>query len=315
MEGAEWSRRNAHSTALDDFRVGARFTYGRNTATLRGEGVIPQGWATQTKDAFSQQQIRERRGMLGFCLAVSARSANIRTEHVLKGVRMLFEDGTGFCPWHKKDSSFKIVHQVRYAAPTYQSPNTTWEPYLEQHSPARVGVLILECMHCGKSLVVHENEVKVPSETPNGKPQIHNWRVMVSPSESPRELHESAPTEVRSLFAEASTCEKAKAFRAAGVMYRATVEELVKEQKATGGNLYDKIESLKGTLSDELVEDLHEARMLGNDSIHAGITYSQEEVEDVAKLIEEAVLVLYVQPEQKRAMREARRARRTDARA
>lgn len=32
--------------------------------------------------------------------------------------------------------------------------------------------------------------------------------------------------------------------------------------------------------------------MLGNDSIHAGIAYSATEVEDFAKLIEEAVLVL-----------------------
>lgn len=93
-------------------------------------------------------------------------------------------------------------------------------------------------------------------------------------------------------------------------MYRATVEELAKDQQATGGNLYEKIESLKGKLSAELVEDLHEARMLGNDSIHAGLIYSAEEVEDVAKLIEEAVLVLDVQPEEKRAMRDARKARR-----
>lgn len=134
---------------------------------------------------------------------------------------------------------------------------------------------------------------------------------MVSPRESPRKLHELAPETVRSLFEEASTCEKSRALRAAGVMYRATVEELVKDQKATGGNLYEKIDSLKGTLSDELVQDLHEARMLGNDSIHSGITYSVDEVEDVAGLIEEAVLAIYVQPEQKRALREARKERRT----
>lgn len=53
---------------------------------------------------------------------------------------------------------------------------------------------------------------------------------------------------------------------------------------------------------------VHEARTLGNDSIHAGILYSDEEVEDSAKLIEEAVLVLYVQPAHKRAMRDARKA-------
>lgn len=96
-------------------------------------------------------------------------------------------------------------------------------------------------------------------------------------------------------------------------MYRAAVEELVKDQNATGADLYRKIDSLKGQLPTELVEDLHEARMLGNDSIHAGIAYSAEEVEDVAKLIEEAVLVLYVQPEEKRAMRNARKARRDAA--
>jgi hypothetical protein len=53
--------------------------------------------------------------------------------------------------------------------------------------------------------------------------------------------------------------------------------------------------------------------MLGNGSIHEGVSYSAEEVEDVAKLIEEAVLVLYVQPREKRAMRDARKARREAA--
>jgi hypothetical protein len=53
--------------------------------------------------------------------------------------------------------------------------------------------------------------------------------------------------------------------------------------------------------------------MMGDDSIHRGLTYSADEVEDVAKLIEEAVLVLYVQPEEKRAMREARKTRRDAA--
>ena len=67
-------------------------------------------------------------------------------------------------------------------------------------------------------------------------------------------------------------------------MHRAAGEELVKDQKATGGDLYKKIDSLSGEMSLELIEALHEARMLGNDSIHAGITYSAEEVEDVAKL-------------------------------
>ena len=224
---------------------------------------------------------------------------------------MLFEDGTGYCPWHKKDSSFKVVFSQSYVTPHFYSPSAG--PASRRTLPddaIHTGIVVVECLHCHKSMILLETTARVPARESGGDDEERAWRSMVSPSESPRSLHDSAPEAMRSLFAEASTCEKAKAFRAAGVMYRAAVEELVKNQEATGGNLYDKIESLKGKLADELVDDLHEARMLGNDSIHAGLTYSAEEVEDVAKLIEEAVLVLYVQPEQKRAMRDARRARR-----
>lgn len=227
---------------------------------------------------------------------------------------MLFEDGKGFCPWHKADSSFQVAEQINYASPHHYRPSMSSHSVWEVPDDAvRTGVLIYECMHCDKSVILLETTVRIPSETSGGEPTEQKWRTMVSPAESPRKLHESAPKAVRSLFEEASTCEKAKAFRAAGVMYRAAVEELVKDQGADDWGLKDKIKSLKGKLSEELIEDLHEARMLGDDSIHKGITYSAEEVEDVAKLIEEAVLVLYVQPEEKRAMREARKTRRAGA--
>lgn len=38
-------------------------------------------------------------------------------------MHVLFEDGTGFCPWHKRDSSFELVHEVRYALPEYRGAN------------------------------------------------------------------------------------------------------------------------------------------------------------------------------------------------
>ena len=228
---------------------------------------------------------------------------------------MLFEDGTGFCPWHKADSSFKTVQQIAYASPTYYRPPSGGPSHIPPpDDPIRTGILIVECLHCHKTMILLETVARIPPKEVGGEPIEHVWRTMAAPAESPRTLHDCAPEAVRSLFAEASTCEKAKAFRAAGVMYRATVEELVRDQGATGKDLWNKIESLKGKLSDELVEDLHEARMLGNDSIHAGLTYSAEEVEDVAKLIEEAVLVLYVQAEEKRKMRDARKARRSAGR-
>ncbi len=94
-------------------------------------------------------------------------------------------------------------------------------------------------------------------------------------------------------------------------MYRAAVEEICKDRGAAGGNLRGKITDLVNRgVSAEVVRDLDEARTLGNWSLHDGLTFSHEEVSDVASLIEEAVFLVYVQPEQRAALREARKQRR-----
>ncbi|MET7903857.1 DUF4145 domain-containing protein [Streptomyces sp. NPDC005355] len=98
-------------------------------------------------------------------------------------------------------------------------------------------------------------------------------------------------------------------------MYRAAVEELCKDRGAAGRNLKEKIADLthKGVPAD-VVRDLDEARTLGNWSLHDGLAFSYEEVDDVASLIQEAVFVVYVQPEQRAALSAARQQRRDRAR-
>lgn len=221
---------------------------------------------------------------------------------------MLLEGDRGFCPHCEQGTAFQLVHQVRYAEPHFAGPEVGG--HVDWDKEVHTGVLIYECLHCDKSIVLLQHEFPpVGDVLPDGKV----WRRMVAPAQEPRQMHEAAPTAMRDLFQEASRCEHAGALRGAGVLYRAAVEEMVKDQGAAGRDLYSKIDDLKGKLSPELIEDLHEARMLGNDSIHAGLTYSPEEVADVAALIEEAVLALYVQPAEKRAMREARKQRRDQA--
>ena len=73
-----------------------------------------------------------------------------------------------------------------------------------------------------------------------------------------------------------SICEDAGALRAAGVLYRAATEEMVKDQGGTGRDLKAKINSLTPRLDAELLEDLHESRLVGNDSIHVGVQYAAE---------------------------------------
>ncbi|MFI9587833.1 DUF4145 domain-containing protein [Streptomyces sp. NPDC052236] len=135
--------------------------------------------------------------------------------------------------------------------------------------------------------------------------------VLVHPRRDANLLNNAAPEEVRGLFSEATRCQEAGALRAAAAMYRAAVEVICKDRGATGKNLKEKIADLANNgATAEVVRDLDEARLLGNWSLHDGLIFSDEEVSDVASLIEEAVFLIYVQPEERAAHREARKQRR-----
>lgn len=165
------------------------------------------------------------------------------------------------------------------------------------------------CSHCDQATLRLARNFRVPTE--NGGSERREVKSLLYPKPTPRELDNSAPEAVRSAFAEAAVCQAAGATRAAGVMYRAAVEEICKERGASGRKLYDRIENLGAQgLDQEIVQDFHEARLLGNDSIHDLLTYAADEVDDVADLIEEAVYALYVQPARKADYRQKRAARR-----
>ncbi|MFE7777624.1 DUF4145 domain-containing protein [Streptomyces sp. NPDC057445] len=214
----------------------------------------------------------------------------------------------GLCPNCHVHSGFTIRSsgigtylwpQVRTEDPSVDHLKHAGRTWLRQ--------LNVSCQHCGKSVVLHQlirfNE---DGETGEVLRVIQVW-----PERQPRDLHISAPNVVRDLFAEGARAEAAEAYRAAAAMYRAAVEELCKDFGAAGNNLASKINDLvnRGVTS-EIVEDLHQARLLGNWSLHDGLEFSAEEVADVAGLIAEAVHALYVQPQERRAMRDARKARR-----
>lgn len=184
----------------------------------------------------------------------------------------------------------------------------------------RVVEHVLSCQRCHRTSVVHQHwgpdlPQGVDNETFSAALDSKNSKVrfvvLVHPRRSANLLHEAAPDAVRDLFSEGTRCQEAGALRAAAAMYRAAVEEICKDRCAAGSNLKGKIADLVNRgVSAEVVRDLDEARSLGNWSLHDGLTFSHEEVSDVASLIEEAVFLVYVQPEQRAALREARKQRR-----
>lgn len=185
-----------------------------------------------------------------------------------------------------------------------------WSPTLS--SPMAEGTILVAsyvCTYC-KGVTVLRLDVDGTFEKAN----VRSVKVLY-PEPVTRRLDPAIPVKIRSLYEEAALCESNGAVRAAGVIYRAAVEEMCADLSATGNNLYERIEKLSGLgLDATVVEDMHEARMLGNDSIHQGLAYAPDEVADVADLIEEALVVLYVQPAQRAAYRQKRKARRDQAR-
>ncbi|MFD8740763.1 DUF4145 domain-containing protein, partial [Streptomyces sp. NPDC059618] len=192
----------------------------------------------------------------------------------------------------------------------YRSSPTNYSP--DPTSGARE-IVVMQCHHCEQYVTVMDtwSEHQWDEGT---EPHLLS-RTLVYPLAAARQLPAESPEQMRSLYREASLCESAGALRAAGVLYRAATEEMVKDQGGTGRDLRAKIDSLAPRVDEEMLRDLHESRVVGNDSIHVGVQYAAEEIADVAELLQEAAVVLYKQPAQKVRMRAARRARHDAARA
>ncbi|MFE3022112.1 DUF4145 domain-containing protein [Streptomyces sp. NPDC059256] len=174
----------------------------------------------------------------------------------------------------------------------------------------RVTQEIWNCAYCKRTTAELVWWAKEPDGPEGSDGFTEVLRRTIYPEPVPRELQPEVPDEIRSLFDEAARAEAVGAPRLAGAGYRAAVEEICKNQGATKKTLYDKITELKDKLSPDVVNALHEARMVGNDSLHDGLIYSPEELADIAELVAEVTLILYVQPAQKAAMAAARAARR-----
>ncbi len=172
-----------------------------------------------------------------------------------------------------------------------------WRDVADFGSPMpdeRVQVTPYSCQGCLNVSLIAEQATAAHAEM---------W--LMYPTEDPREVDSSVPDNVASLFREASLVESMGAMRAAGVMYRSTAEAICIEQSAPGPDLKKKIASLRNVSSD-IADHLDQARILGNTSIHAGIEFSADEVEDVAELLLEVLEVVYVQPAKRAAMAAAR---------
>ena len=107
------------------------------------------------------------------------------------------------------------------------------------------------------------------------------------------------PPGVLGALEEAVTCHANGAFFAAAIMARKTLEELCRDRKAEGENLYERIKALRDSviLPDQLLDGLDDLRLLGNDAVHVeSRTYEnvgRDEVEIALELTKEVLKAVY----------------------
>ncbi|MFE6449639.1 DUF4145 domain-containing protein [Nocardiopsis dassonvillei] len=225
---------------------------------------------------------------------------------------------SGYCPNPECGKYVEFMHPAAWGTqddmiwPRYQAATSTPPPSRMPEMAIRLAVWV--CPACRETCVIFTRQVMKRTVKEDGTPHraYDDTPMLIWPARRPRELETVVPEKIRDLFAEGSVAENAGALRAAAALYRATVEEICADRGAQGNNLNQKINDLKNRgVEAGIVDDLHEARLTGNWSLHQGEPFAADEVADVADLIVEATVVLYVQPEERRRMREARRARRS----
>ena len=128
---------------------------------------------------------------------------------------------------------------------------------------------------------------------------VHNKGDIIYPHPLPSPTDERVPENIRKDINEAKICFSIGAYRACAVMARRALQTACIEKGASKGRLVDQLEELadKGIITKDLKEWADVVRWVGNDAAHPGSEeVKKEDAEDILKLAEQFVHVVYVTP-------------------
>jgi Domain of unknown function (DUF4145) len=174
-------------------------------------------------------------------------------------------DPSGPCPRCGRLSNFgfRTSHPVTFDRSQPIVQGTSYPPVTEQ-------MAVLECMgrSCGQCVVVIEQFV-TPGSPSGGVQGIHWW-----PAPGAADLDPDIPEPVASAFSEGMRALSANCPRAAAVMFRGTLTEIVRDQGGQPAQqaptLFQQLKAMEqeGTLHPSLVEWAAEIRLVANAAAH-----------------------------------------------
>lgn len=128
---------------------------------------------------------------------------------------------------------------------------------------------------------------------------VHNEGETIYPHPLPPSPDKRIPQAIRKDLKEAKVCFSVSAYRACAVMARRALQAACLDKGALGKRLIDQINDLasKGIITKDLKEWADVVRWVGNDAAHpTAEEVTQNDADDVLKLAEQFLHVLYVAP-------------------
>jgi hypothetical protein len=166
----------------------------------------------------------------------------------------------------------------------------TLEVYDPQNDPFPRRYTLLACPRCDEPTLVVQEYIDY-----QGGPRDWDDPYRVYPPQH-KGLSAAAPSELRGAFDEALKCLKARAYTAAAIMCRKTIEGVCVAQGATGRSLRDSLEQLRdGNVIDQRLFQWADAlRATGNEAAHGvGVVITKEEAQDMLDFTEAIVDYLF----------------------
>ena len=197
-----------------------------------------------------------------------------------------------YCPFCHRFTS--LTPADGYATPQYRgqtvialwkrNPNDQWW----------IGI----CNNCHNAVLVHDYE------------HYGDKHRDIYPSPLPTPTDERIPEHIRKDIDEAKLCFSVGCYRACGVMARRAIQNACID-KGAGKNkkLIEQIEELanKGVITNDIKEWADVVRWVGNDAAHPDKNeVTKEDAEDILKLAEQFMQVIYVAPAIAKEQREKR---------
>jgi hypothetical protein len=138
--------------------------------------------------------------------------------------------------------------------------------------------VLLKCRRCYNPLLVNQDNIGNQAAG-----DIWDTPLRLYPTDETH-ANPNAPKGIRSAYDEAAACYKTRAYTAAAIMCRKTLEGICSEYGASQRNLVQSLEKMRenGIIDERLFDWSNALRLAGNEAAHdVGVTISKEDARDM----------------------------------